>query len=363
MPRQPTMSAGTMASVSGRRMMMRVPWPSRLSSSTWPPNFSMLVLTTSIPTPRPEMSLTAAAVENPAAKMSWSASESVIRDAWSAVMMPFSMALDLSRSGSMPPPSSRTSICTRPARWAAESRMVPQDFLPLATRFAGDSMPWSTLLRTRWVSGSERPSRSVRSSSTSSPKISSWISFSSLWLKSWTMRVNFPKSPPTGCKRARMIVSCRFEVTELISWTTDCISESPEAVSERPAMRSRRFRPRTISPARFMRESSRPTLMRMVSSGLRRADGMGFGSIVVGVGPVTAGERGACVATADGAGTRLLVSGWGWDFAAMTGAAGPLVGGGLVFTHSPSLLESTSRMFSSESPRSPHRMKGSSTVT
>ena len=64
-----TISAETMARVSGILMMKVVPWPATLFRSMVPPIFSMLVFTTSMPTPRPDTAVTTAAVENPARKM------------------------------------------------------------------------------------------------------------------------------------------------------------------------------------------------------------------------------------------------------------------------------------------------------
>src|SRR3546814_19106460 len=58
------------ASVSGRRIVTRVPAPSRDASSTLPPSAWMFFLTTSMPTPRPDTSVTCAAVEKPGAKIS-----------------------------------------------------------------------------------------------------------------------------------------------------------------------------------------------------------------------------------------------------------------------------------------------------
>ena len=59
----------TMAKVSGKRMMKRVPCPVVEVTSTPPPSIRMLLRTTSSPTPRPETSLTVSAVENPGTKI------------------------------------------------------------------------------------------------------------------------------------------------------------------------------------------------------------------------------------------------------------------------------------------------------
>ena len=50
-------------------MVKVVPWPATLFRSMVPPIFSILVFTTSMPTPRPDTAVTTAAVEKPARKM------------------------------------------------------------------------------------------------------------------------------------------------------------------------------------------------------------------------------------------------------------------------------------------------------
>ncbi len=64
------MSAGMMARVRGIRIRMVVPTPRWVETSTVPPILSMLVLTTSIPTPRPDTMVIEGAVEIPGTKMS-----------------------------------------------------------------------------------------------------------------------------------------------------------------------------------------------------------------------------------------------------------------------------------------------------
>ena len=58
-----------MARVSGILMVKVEPLPGVVFSSTVPPIFSMLVRTTSMPTPRPDTLVIFSAVENPALKM------------------------------------------------------------------------------------------------------------------------------------------------------------------------------------------------------------------------------------------------------------------------------------------------------
>ena len=68
-PPASTMSADTIASVSGILMVKVVPAPLKDFKSTVPPICSILLRTTSMPTPRPEMLVTFAAVVKPGAKM------------------------------------------------------------------------------------------------------------------------------------------------------------------------------------------------------------------------------------------------------------------------------------------------------
>lgn len=107
-----TSSAGMIASVRGILIRVVVPLPNSLDTSMTPPIFSMFVFTTSMPTPRPETLVTAAAVEKPALKIRCPASRSDIRSASSRVMMPFSTALSLTFSGLIPAPSSTISMLT-----------------------------------------------------------------------------------------------------------------------------------------------------------------------------------------------------------------------------------------------------------
>jgi hypothetical protein len=67
-PAHSTISADTIASVSGI-LMTKVALAGGDLSSIVPPIFSMLVFTTSMPTPRPDTLVTLAAVEKPGAKM------------------------------------------------------------------------------------------------------------------------------------------------------------------------------------------------------------------------------------------------------------------------------------------------------
>ena len=67
-------SVWMLASVSGVRICMVVPLPACVVTWTVPFNLSMTERTTSIPTPRPETSVTAAAVLKPGSKIKLRAS-------------------------------------------------------------------------------------------------------------------------------------------------------------------------------------------------------------------------------------------------------------------------------------------------
>ena len=99
------------ASVSGSRTFTLMPWPSALSISTVPPSAVMFFFTTSMPTPRPETSVTTSAVENPGAKIKPQTSLSL---SVSAAVSPFSRAFCSSLARFSPRPSSRTSITMLP---------------------------------------------------------------------------------------------------------------------------------------------------------------------------------------------------------------------------------------------------------
>jgi len=63
-----TIKAGMIANVRGIRILRLVPSPGLLCTSIVPPIFSIFVLTTSMPTPRPEMFEIRSAVLNPGRK-------------------------------------------------------------------------------------------------------------------------------------------------------------------------------------------------------------------------------------------------------------------------------------------------------
>lgn len=101
-----------MDKVNGSCMENMDPCPTFESMDTDPPNDSIVFLTTSRPTPRPETSEILSAVENPEAKISSYACLSVSAEAVCSVMMPFFNAFSITLSLFMPAPSSSISMKT-----------------------------------------------------------------------------------------------------------------------------------------------------------------------------------------------------------------------------------------------------------
>ena len=194
------------ASVSGRRIWKVVPLPSTEVISMRPRIDSMLRRTTSMPTPRPEMSVSCSAVLKPGAKMRALISESV--SDCDGETRPFSIALARMRSRLRPRPSSFSSTITLPPCWKAESITRPERGLPPFSRSAGPSTPWSTALRTMCTSGSAMASTMLRSSSVSSPSVTNSTTLPAFSATSRTRRVSFWKVGLSGTMRMDMLRSC-----------------------------------------------------------------------------------------------------------------------------------------------------------
>ena len=201
------------ATLSGTLRVNFEPSPSVLSTSIMPWRRSMCSRTTSMPTPRPERSVTSCLVEKPERKMSHSASRSLMPSAASAVRLPFSIALALTFSTSMPAPSSMTSITRSAARWAARRTTRPSRDLPAEARVSASSMPWSMQLRTMCVRGERSCSSTCLSTSVSPPWMSSVTSLFSSRVRSRTMRGKLSKTVDTGSMRVRRTSSWRSVVT------------------------------------------------------------------------------------------------------------------------------------------------------
>ena len=109
-----TISAETIASVSGILIVKQEPWPCVLARSMVPPMRSILLRTTSMPTPRPEIAVTASAVEKPARNMKLRTCASVIAASSVSVASPLLSTLARIATTSSPRPSSATSIMMWP---------------------------------------------------------------------------------------------------------------------------------------------------------------------------------------------------------------------------------------------------------
>ena len=129
-PDDRTMSARTTESVVGRRSIIVVPRPNSDLNSTVPFNASIADRTMSMPTPRPDTSLSAAAVEKPGRKIKSRAASSVNCSACSGVINPPIRALARMAFASIPRPSSETwTTMAAPSR-EVRSRIMPADGLP-----------------------------------------------------------------------------------------------------------------------------------------------------------------------------------------------------------------------------------------
>jgi hypothetical protein len=123
--------------------------------------------TTSMPTPRPDTSVTWSAVENPGSKINWNTSWSVICVVHGQTALQ-RLAIDLLAR------QAATVVAhldrDRAALVLADRVIVPLAGLPLrGALLRRSSMPWSSALRTRCVSGSVIFSTMPLSSSVASP--------------------------------------------------------------------------------------------------------------------------------------------------------------------------------------------------
>ena len=209
-----------------------------------------------MPTPRPERLVTTWLVEKPGRKINSSNCISLSFLASSKLTNFLSTAFWRTASNLIPPPSSAISITTMPFSWIARSKTLPFSGLPLAKRSAGSSIPWSTLLRIIWISGSRMPSSKVRSSSVSAP---SWMRVTFLRQSlaiSRTKRGNFAQTCEIGCMRVFIMRSCSSKVSKSIDLTVFEKLWSPNSAVKG----SKRLRASTISLTKFINLSSNSKL-------------------------------------------------------------------------------------------------------
>ena len=149
--------------------MVTVPSPSSEEIYTCPPTFSIFFLTTSMPTPLPENSVTTSFVENPGNSISWRISFFVYSLS-GLVNRPFSLADAKIFSGFMPRPSSAIVMITSLPVCCALSVIFAFSDLPRARRSLGSvSIPWSIEFLTMCIIGSCMLSTIVLSISVSAP--------------------------------------------------------------------------------------------------------------------------------------------------------------------------------------------------
>ncbi len=225
-----------MASVIGNVMVRRVPCPGSDSTSMMPDRREMLVFTTSIPTPRPDISSATSLVETPGRKIRLKTSRRVSSPACCASTTPRSTAFCTRRlRSSSPAPSSSTVMTTWLPRCSAEMPMVPTSALPARTRASGRSMPWSMQLRMTCISGSDSSSTISLSSSVSAPEIIRRISFPASREILRTTRDSLSNTWPSGTIRTSRIPLCSSS-SRRVNTRSSCCSARASLTCERSAL-------------------------------------------------------------------------------------------------------------------------------
>ena len=166
--------------------------------------------TTSIPTPRPESSVTFSFVEKPGSVINWNISLSEY--SISLLISPFFLALAKIFSLLSPCPSSSTIIRTLPPSFLAVSLITPFGSLPAAILSSLVSIPWSTEFLMICISGSEIFSIIFLSTSVFSPLITRSISLPSFLAESNTILFIFWNVGLRGIILIDIITSCKSDV-------------------------------------------------------------------------------------------------------------------------------------------------------
>ncbi len=213
-----TISASAIAIVRGSFRTKRVMRPASVSTWISPLSRLTLVRTTSRPTPRPEVWVTAEAVLKPGTKIRFRTSPSGSVAASAAGRNPRSTAWRRSISVSIPRPSSSTSTRMKLPSWEAERVTWPEAALPRLSRSAAGSIPWATAFWIRCSSGSAICSMIPLSTSADSPRTVRVTDFPVARAASRTCWATRAKSRPIGTMRARVISLRRAAVRRWI-WT------------------------------------------------------------------------------------------------------------------------------------------------
>ena len=161
-------------------MVKHDPWPGLEVTETTPPNCRTSLITTFMPTPRPEIWVILLVVVKPALKIYCITSRSDKVSSFTSIK-PCAIAFSRTAATLMPRPSSLKLITTSLPSRSTSKVICPLRSLPEFRRICGLSIPWSTALRSMCSSGEVMRSRMVRSISSSALIIvSSTDLFSSL---------------------------------------------------------------------------------------------------------------------------------------------------------------------------------------
>ena len=258
-----------------------VPAPGLLRTSTLPLNFSMLRLTTSMPTPRPDTLDILSAVENPGSKIIRHISSS-FKSRSSSLINPLSMPFFSIFSRFSPLPSSSMMIHTSPTECLASMVTRPVSGLPAANLSAGLSSPWSTAFLIRCTRGSAICSMMVLSTSVSSPMICSVTFLPAFWARSRTRRTIRRKAPLRGIIRMDIATSW-MSLVILSSWST-AFSKRSRCRPRKSGLLATMASAMTISPTRskILSSLSRSTRMACCCLALlSRSSGVPGGCCVV----------------------------------------------------------------------------------
>ena len=137
----------------------------------------------------------------------------------------------------------RGPVWSIPARWRASRRIVPAGGLPAARRSSGDSRPWSSALRIRWLSGASSRSRMSRSTPVASPTTSNRASLPSSRARSRTSRGK-PRMPSaSGRIRLASTSWCSRLERSSLSWANDSSDSTVSASACKPSA----ARPRALA--------------------------------------------------------------------------------------------------------------------
>ena len=216
-----TSSAWVTANENGSRMMKRVPWPGSVWISKAPRIDRMASLTTSMPTPRPEIWVTEVAVENPGRSSKAISSSSVAGS--SGFSRPFSSPLVRIAAKLRPAPSSPSSKTSSAPSRRKVRVMVPISGLPSSRRRSGVSTPCASELRSMCSSGATMFSSTLRSTSASSPPTSSSARLPNSWADCRTTRRRRGTMLPNRTMPVR-IRPCWISLLTLPCWSSSAVT-------------------------------------------------------------------------------------------------------------------------------------------